>query len=44
MSFDHVLLQGCEIVENNGMLIVPYPEFVPLSTAVYAEDVDYSDD
>jgi len=38
------LLHGCEIVEAGGMLIVPYPEFVPLNTIVYAEDVDYSDD
>ena len=44
MSFDHILLHGCEIVEAGGMLIVPYPEFVPLNTIVYAEDVDYSDD
>jgi hypothetical protein len=44
MSFDHILLHGCEIVESGGMLIVPYPEFVPLNTIVYAEDVDYSDD
>ena len=44
MSYDHVLLHGCEIVEAGGMLIVPYPEFVPLNTIVYAEDVDYSDD
>ena len=43
MSFDHVLLHGCEIVENNGMLIVPYPLCVPPNRVVYAEDVDYSD-
>jgi hypothetical protein len=44
MSYDHVLLHGCEIVENSGVLIVPYPEFVPLNRIVYAEDVDYNDD
>ena len=44
MSFDHILLHGCEIVEAGGMLIVPYPEFVPLNTIVYAEDVDNGDD
>jgi hypothetical protein len=44
MSYDHVLLHGCEIVENGGVLIVPYPEFVPLNRIVYADDVDYNND
>jgi deoxyhypusine synthase len=43
MSFDHVLLQGCEIVDTSGMLIVPYPLCVPPNAVMYAEDVDYSD-
>jgi hypothetical protein len=43
MSYDHVLLHSCEIVDTSGMLIVPYPDFVPLNTVVYVEDVDYSD-
>jgi hypothetical protein len=44
MSFAHILLHGCEIVEAGGMLMVPNPEFVPLNTIVYAEDVDNGDD
>ena len=44
MSYDHVLLHGCEIVENGGVLIVPYPEFVPLNRIVYADDADCNDD
>ena len=44
MSFDHILLHGCEIVDTSGMLIVPYPLCVPPNRVVYAEDVGYADD
>jgi hypothetical protein len=31
-------------MESGGILIVPYPEFVPLNVVVYADNVEYSDD
>ena len=47
MSLDQVLLQGCEIIETNGILIVPYPIMPMLARPnreLNTKDVDYSDD
>ncbi|MBT4774365.1 MAG: hypothetical protein HON99_01465, partial [Crocinitomicaceae bacterium] len=43
MSSDHILLHGCEIADTSEMLIVPYPNFVPVNLVMHPEDVNDGD-